>query len=151
MADLLDRVRAEISARVKETRTAVEEYERLEQALSALDGTDRAASRPVLAKTRPAPRRRNARSTARKRAPRGANRTAVLAAVSERPGASAAELSAASGVEKNVLYGVLRTLAQQGEVSRIQLPGGGNGYRLAAADEVSHGVNSRRRTKTATR
>ena len=140
MADLLDRVRAEISARVKETRAAVEEYERLEQALSALDGTDRAASRPVLAKTRQAPRRRSARSTVRKRAPRGANRKAVLAALAERPGASAAELSAASGVEKNVLYGVLRTLAQQGEVSRVQLPGGGNGYRFAAADEVSDGV-----------
>ena len=82
MADLLDRVRAEISARVNETRAAVEEYERLERALSALDGTDRAANRPVLAKTRLAPRRRNARSTERKRAPRGANRTDVLAAVS---------------------------------------------------------------------
>ena len=64
------------------------------------------------------------------RAPRGANRAAVLAVVGERPGVAAAELSTASGVTKPVLYSLLKTLEQHGEIAREQLPGGATGYRL---------------------
>jgi MarR family len=65
------------------------------------------------------------------RAPRGANRAAVLRVLGDRPGVSVAELSAASGVAKPVLYNLLRTLEQRGEITKEQLPGDSTGYRLA--------------------
>jgi predicted transcriptional regulator len=69
----------------------------------------------------------------RPRAPRGADRRAVLEAVGERPGATAAELAAVSSVARNVLYGVLRRLVQEGEVQTRQLPTGRTGYVLGAS------------------
>jgi DNA-binding IclR family transcriptional regulator len=50
----------------------------------------------------------------------------------ERPGVSVAELVAASGVQRTVLYTLLKTLEQRGEVAKEQLPGGSTGYRVAA-------------------
>jgi IclR helix-turn-helix domain len=118
--DLLDRIHAELRERLAASRAAVEEYERLQAALAALG--EQAA---------PAPRRARRSTTAtRQRAPRGANREAVLRAVGERPGASPGELAAASGVAKPVLYNLLRTLSQRGELVRQDLPGGGAGYSL---------------------
>ena len=69
---------------------------------------------------------------ARGRAPRGANRTAVLEVIGERPGVSARELAAASGVGGGTLYALLRTLAERGEIDKQQLPSGYAGYTLAA-------------------
>ncbi|MEA2464568.1 MAG: hypothetical protein QOJ98_2315, partial [Acidobacteriota bacterium] len=66
----------------------------------------------------------------RDRAPRGANRAAVLGVVGERPGVSASELSTASGVTRPVLYALLKTLEGRGEVVKEELPGGVAGYRL---------------------
>jgi hypothetical protein len=73
-----------------------------------------------------APRRR----AAEPRAPRGANREALLRALEERPGASASELATASGVARAVLYGVLNRLIEAGEVAKEELPGGATGYKL---------------------
>jgi hypothetical protein len=118
--DLLDRIHAELRERLAASRAAVEESERLQAALAALG-----------AQSAPAPRRAPARRSATgQRAPRGANREAVLRAVGERPGASAGELAAASGVARPVLYNLLRTLSQRGELVRQELPGGGAGYSL---------------------
>jgi len=134
MAQLLDRIHAEIRERLEASRAAAQEYERLEAALAAMGGPARAA----------APRRRPAEP----RAPRGANREAVLRALEERPGASASELATASGVARPALYGVLNRLIEAGEVAKEELPGGATGYKLlrqeptafpapeAAADEV---------------
>ena len=66
------------------------------------------------------------------RAPRGANREAVLAVVRERPGVTASELAAASGVTGGTLYSLLRRLTEQGELTKRELPGGQTGYALAA-------------------
>ena len=71
-------------------------------------------------------------AAARGRAPRGANRTAVLEVIGERPGVSARELAAASGVGGGTLYALLRTLAERGEIEKHQLPSGYAGYTLAA-------------------
>jgi hypothetical protein len=117
MAELLDRIHAEIRERLEASRAAAQEYERLEAALAAMGGPARAAA--------PAPRRRPAEP----RAPRGANREAVLRALEERPGASASELAAASGVARPVLYGVLNRLIEAGEVAKEELPGGTTGYK----------------------
>jgi hypothetical protein len=130
---LLDRIRAEIRERLKESEAAVREYERLERALEALGGQVDAepGSRGAEAS---APRRRGrakTRAGSAKRAPRGANREAVLRVLGERPGVSVNELSAASGVDRPVLYNLLKTLEARGEIAKEQLPGGNTGYRLA--------------------
>lgn len=127
--DLLSRIQAEIRDRLTESRAAVEEYERLEAALTALDGSTR-RSRGQQARA-DGEEGVKARRT-RRRAPRGANRSAVLAAVSERPGSTATEIRAASGVEGNTLYALLRTLVGQGELKKAELPGGHDGYSIAS-------------------
>jgi hypothetical protein len=72
-------------------------------------------------------------AAARGRAPRGANRAAVLAVIGERPGVSARELAAASGVGGGTLYALLRTLAERREIEKQRLPSGHTGYTLATA------------------
>ena len=120
MAELLDRIHAEIRERLAASRAAAEEYARLEAALAALGSRARPAAAPAPRRARPA----------QPRAPRGANREAVLRALEERPGATASELAAASGVNRTVLYGVLNRLIEQGEVAKEDLPGGTTGYKL---------------------
>jgi hypothetical protein len=68
-----------------------------------------------------------------KRAPRGANRAAVLRVLVERPGVSASELSGAAGVARPGALRLLKTLEERGEVVKEQLPGGTAGYRLTEA------------------
>jgi IclR-like helix-turn-helix domain-containing protein len=82
-------------------------------------------------------RRRSTRRTGgatprRKRAPRGANREAVLRVIGERPGVSARELGSVSGVTGGTLYALLRTLTEHGEIEKRKLPAGQTGYTLAA-------------------
>jgi DNA-binding IclR family transcriptional regulator len=45
----------------------------------------------------------------------------VLRVLGDRPGVSVAELSSASGVAKPVLYALLKTLEQRGEIAREEL------------------------------
>ena len=131
---LLDRVRAQIRARVRELEPAVRESEQLEAANAALDGLGIATpAADTSAPAAAAPTRRRRPSSARrpggpaKRAPRGANRTAVLGVLAERSGVSASELSSAAGVARPVLYALLKTLEERGEVAKEQLPGGSTG------------------------
>ena len=83
---------------------------------------------------KPGGRARAGARPARARAPRGANREAVLAVVRERPGVTARELAAASGVTGGTLYALLRRLTAQGELAKRDLPGGQTGYALATSD-----------------
>ena len=93
MPELLDRIRTEMSTRLAELRPLVDEHTRLNAALQALGDVD--SRKSVRAPAVPAASRSRAPKTtpanARKRAPRGANRLAVLRAVEDRPGASSAE------------------------------------------------------------
>jgi DNA-binding transcriptional ArsR family regulator len=68
----------------------------------------------------------------RARAPRGANRAAVLAVVRERPGVTAGELAAASGVTGGTLSALLRRLTEAGELEKRELPDGQTGYAVRA-------------------
>jgi hypothetical protein len=134
--DLLNRIERELRERLEETRAAKNEYDRLEAALRALDGESSEATRSSVSSGRAASRRgagrtRRAARPRAARAPRGQNRERVLAAVRERPGATTAELAAVSGVDRNTLYALLRTLVGRGELERHELPGGGTGYALA--------------------
>lgn len=133
MATLLDRIHAEIRERLEATRPAVDEYRMLAAALTAIDGVSRPGharrpAPPAPATKRPA-RRRSSRPAA-KRAPRGANRAAVLRVLGERPGVGAGELSVASGVARPVLYQLLAKLVEQGVVVKERRPGVGTAYRL---------------------
>ena len=137
---LLDQIRLQIRERARELEPAAREYERLEAALTALGGPvdERSAAPAPAAKPAAAAKRRpktpapGPRAVA-KRAPRGANGAAVLAVLGERPGASAGELSSASGVARPVLYAVLKTLEERGEIMKEGLPGGATGYRLVSS------------------
>ena len=136
MAELLDRIRVEISTRLTELRPLVDEHRRLEAALRALsEPTSKApAPPPVSSPVRASPRARaKAPARPRKRAPRGANREAVLRVVTDRPGATSAELAALSGVERNTLNGLLARLVKAGELQARQLPTGRTGYALVDA------------------
>jgi DNA-binding transcriptional ArsR family regulator len=65
------------------------------------------------------------------RARRGANREAILAAVGERPGATAREIADLTGVARNTVASTLTRLAAAGVLERSELPAGGVGFRLA--------------------
>src|SRR6188472_3688158 len=121
---LLDRIHSELRARVRELQSAVGEYEQLQVAEAALAGLtpgqagEGDGSTAIATPSRaPAPRRSPARRrSSGPRAPRGANRAAVLRVLEERPGVSVPELAAASSVQRTVLYPLLKTLEQRGEV-----------------------------------
>jgi ribosomal protein S25 len=151
MPDLLDRITQDIQRRLEELRPLAREAERLEAALQAL-GTDTTtteptttpdASSPAAAQAARTPRRRPRTSDGdetvsrapsqpvrptRRRAPRGQNRERVMQVVRERPGVTPAEIASASGVQRTVVYTVLRRLEADGEVQRRDLPSGSNGW-----------------------
>jgi hypothetical protein len=142
LPDLLDRIREQLSTRLAELRPLVDEHARLEAAMQALGdvkprntGTG-AANSSIKTKSRaqktPPPKRRT-------RAPRGANREAVLRAASERPGATSAELAAVSGVQQNTLNGLLARLIRGGELQKRALPTGRTGYALVDAPPAQPG------------
>jgi hypothetical protein len=58
----------------------------------------------------------------------------VLTVVRERPGVTAGELAAASGIRGGTLYSLLGRLTAAGELAKRELPGGGTGYALASSD-----------------
>ena len=64
------------------------------------------------------------------RAPRGANRDAVLRTMAEHTCLTMAELAVASGVKRSSLPPLLRTLTVRGEVEKITRPDGKTAYAL---------------------
>jgi hypothetical protein len=123
--DLVDRICEELDTRLAELRPLVDEYGRLAAAVEALGDVQRDA--PVAVPASPSVQTRP-RKTSRKRAPRGANREAVLKAARERPGVTGAELAAVSGVERNTLNALLSRLVKRGELQARALPTGRTGY-----------------------
>jgi hypothetical protein len=72
------------------------------------------------------------RPSTRTRAPRGANRDAIVNVVGERPGVSAAEISDVTKISRAVTYNTLAKLVEQGRIAKTELPGGQTGYKPAA-------------------
>jgi hypothetical protein len=122
------RILREIRERLAELRGAVVEAERLEAALKALEtaGADTPAPPRARSSTPESPR---------KRAPRGANREKALEVIAERPGVTVAELASATGIARNALYGVTRSLADNGVIERVALGGDAFGFRIAGDAE----------------
>jgi hypothetical protein len=154
MPDLLDRITHDIQRRLEELLPLVREAERLEAALTALganraispsSATPTARAQPS-ARAAPTGRRRTRRprqptagpaasssaTHTRRRAPRGQNRERVLGVLRARPGATAAEVASVSGVQRSIVYGVLRKLEADGEMQAQELPSGTKGWAIRA-------------------
>jgi hypothetical protein len=142
VTDFLDEKRQEIAQRLKELKPAVDEYNRLEAAASALQGVGgssatataaprrRGPGRPRGSVNRKAATRTAAVKATRKKAGRPAKRRAgrrkgsgtraaeALSFVQGQPGITIPELAAKMGIKQNYLYRVLPGLEQEKKVSK---------------------------------
>lgn len=134
MADLVGQIQRDIEKRLKELRPLIEEKDQLEAVLAALSGDYKANGSSTPSAARP---RARAAASARapyaagksRRAPRGANREAILKVVGERPGISAAEVAEITNIAKPTVHTTISQLKRKG----ILEPEGANGVRLAEA------------------
>ena len=128
---LLPRLKHEIEARLAELRPIVAEAERLvaaKEALLAEAAAESAAQRRAATRTAQPrnggwPERTNGASAANGsrsdtddegRAPRGANQTAILAIVEERPGVSVAEIASVTKIAKPTVATTVSKLKREG-------------------------------------
>ena len=145
MTDFLDEKRQEITDRLKELKPAVDEYNRLEAAASALQGVGGASATATAAPRRRGPGRprgsvnrkaaaahgRPAKATRKKAgrpepanvAPDGAKAAARApprrsSFVQGQPGITIPELAAKMGIKQNYLYRVLPGLEQENKVNK---------------------------------
>jgi DNA-binding transcriptional ArsR family regulator len=132
MADLVGQIQRDIEKRLQELRPLIEEKEQLEAVLAALKngsaggGAASSAPRVRAATTRPSGRAPYAGGKSR-RAPRGANREAILTVVRERPGVSAAEVAAITRIAKPTVHTTISQLKRKG----ILASEGSGGVKLA--------------------
>ncbi len=131
MADLVGQIQRDIEKRLQELRPLIEEKEQLEAVLAALTngssgGAAPSAPRARTTTTRSAGRAPYAAGKGR-RAPRGANREAILAVVRERPGVSASEVAAITRIAKPTVHTTISQLKRKG----ILEPEGSGGVKLA--------------------
>jgi DNA-binding transcriptional ArsR family regulator len=135
MADLVGQIQRDIEQRLKELAPLIEEKDQLEAVLAALTGELDGRGTPAPRPTRP---RANGASTGtrapyaggkRRRAPRGANREAILKIVEQQPGVSASEVAEQTGIAKPTVHTTISQLKRKG----ILEPEGANGVRLAQA------------------
>lgn len=130
MADLVGQIQRDIEKRLQELRPLLEEKERLEAVLAALKN-GYGAPAPAAKRPRPAPTSSAARAPyaggKSRRAPRGANREAILSVVRERPGVSAAEVASITRIAKPTVHTTISQLKRKG----ILEPEGSGGVKLA--------------------
>jgi hypothetical protein len=115
---LVDDVRRQITARLKELKPLVDEYHELEAMVQKLGDGDGAAT----SSRRSGGRRRSTRSTngRRRGRPRGSGTRSAqaLALVQAKPGITIPELGKEMGITPNYLYRVLPELAKDGKVKK---------------------------------
>jgi len=133
MADLVGQIQRDIEKRLAELRPLIEEKEQLEAVLAALTNGSAggAVAAPRARATTTTPPRAAARAPyaagKSRRAPRGANREAILTVVRERPGVSAAEVAAITRIAKPTVHTTISQLKRKG----ILEPEGSGGVKLA--------------------
>jgi hypothetical protein len=127
MPDFLDEKRKEIKSRLDEIKPLVDEYHRLDAALSALDGVApttgtaapvrRVRHTPV---TGPRKRASGGTGTGRRGRPKGSGTRAkeALELVTTRPGITIPEMAESMGIKQNYLYRVLPSLQKDGKVKK---------------------------------
>ena len=123
MADFLDEKRSEIGARLKELKPLVEEYQRLEAAVAALEGVPQTngnapTRRPSARSTSTSSRR--GKGSGRRGRPKGSGTRGAeaLALVRAQPGITIPEIAEKMGIKQNYLYRVLPGLADDGLVRK---------------------------------
>lgn len=131
MADLVAQIQRDIERRLQELRPLLAEKEQLEAVLAALTSEPNGSGSAVQPRARtraaaaPAARAPYAGGK-RRRAPRGANREAILQVVRERPGVSAAEVADLTKIAKPTVHTTISQLKRKGILEPE-----GNGVRLA--------------------
>jgi sugar-specific transcriptional regulator TrmB len=129
VSDFIGDLRRDLERRLKEVDRQLAGVEHLmrerEQLQAAL------SSPPFATTSRPATKGTSARKQ-RSRAPRGANREAIMTVVGERPGVTAAEIADVTKISRAVTYNTLAKLVEQGRLDKTELPGGQTGYKAAA-------------------
>jgi hypothetical protein len=128
VADLLDTIQAEIRDRLKELRPAVTEVEQLEAALAALGASEAAASNVS--------RSGNGGRPTSKRAPRGQNKARIYAAIEAKPEATVSDIHDATGIAKPLIYNTTRSGLEKGDLARVSLAGGHQGFKLKSPESV---------------
>jgi Winged helix-turn-helix DNA-binding len=138
MADLVDRIRKELDARIDQLRPLASEFERLQRAAAALARTGSRAL-PGLGSHAPPPPRASARTarrvtspaagkssperrpvTARRtRAPRGQTQAKILAALRATPGATTATVAKSTAIPASTVAATVSRLVKQGRVRRL--------------------------------
>ena len=141
MAETLRDLRARLRRRMDELRPLVDEFHQLERAAAALGVSAPGDGEPA---PRPAPKRKGkpkakAKGGAGKRAPRGANRAAVLAVVGERPGVSVGEIASVTGIAKAQVYSITRAALAAGDLEHVDLGGGRKGFKAGAGGGAQAG------------
>ncbi len=122
MSDFLEDKKSEIRDRLAQLREAVQEAERLEAALAALEGVS--GSAPVSRKRAPAKRSssrsRNNGASGKRGRPKGSGPRAkqALETVKGKPGITIPELAETMGMQQNYLYRVMPDLQKQGLVRK---------------------------------
>jgi hypothetical protein len=141
--DFLDQKRQEITQRLRELKPAVDEYNRLEAAASALSSVRgsasasapprrrgpgrprgskttrvKAASKATVTKAKRKPGRPPGKRRAGRRKGSGTRAAQALSFVKGQPGITIPELAAKMGIKQNYLYRVLPGLEQEGKVSK---------------------------------
>ena len=129
MSDFIGDLRRDLEQRLKEVERQLGGVEHLMQERDQLRAA--LAQPPFAASARPATKGTSARKS-RTRAPRGANREAILGIVGERPGVSAAEIADVTKISRAVTYNTLSKLVAQGRLAKTELPGGQTGYTPAS-------------------
>jgi hypothetical protein len=73
----------------------------------------------------------------RPRAPRGQNKLAVYGVITERPGVTVSEIAEVTGIAKPLIYNTTRAGVERGELDRVALPGGQQGFRVGEEASAS--------------
>jgi hypothetical protein len=131
----LDQLIRQIDNRLAALRPLVREFEQLEAARAALVADYGAATAGGASRrARPA----SALPSHRRRAPRGANRAAILSLAGERPGITVAEIAQTTGIGKPTVHSTVYALTRRGELARA-----GDGVKLAGSSEPAPGAARR--------
>lgn len=125
MPDIVNDTRAQIEKRLTELRGVVEEHDRLQRALDALDAIPTAASgggehgpgRARATPGSPKARRGKARRSGRRKGS-GGRAAESLATIQAQPGITIPEIAAKLGIKHNYLYRVLPALQKEKKIRK---------------------------------
>jgi sugar-specific transcriptional regulator TrmB len=130
VSDVIAGLRRDLEERLNVIERELAAYEPLLQEREQIQAALGRA--PFAPQSRPAATRGTSPRKQRTRAPRGANREAILSVVGERPGVTAAEIADVTKISRAVTYNTLAKLVSQGALEKTELPGGQTGYKPAA-------------------